>query len=222
LGCKVDLYLKIFKRGEGDFINNINKTEKSDFEIIDEVLNGDVSAFEIIVKKYEKMLYNLAMSKLRHKENAQDIVQECFLRAYKMLRSYRTDSAFSTWVYRICQNLIYDFYRKNKKTQEISLSAASDDDNSDAIKEREVADISQEPSEIVIRQEKIAKIRELIESLPDDLREIIILRDINNYSYVKISEMLDIEIGTVKSRLSRAREKLKKYITENNKNRELF
>ena len=171
------------------------------------------------------MLYGLAMSKMRHKENAQDIVQECFLRAYKMLRSYRTDSTFSTWIYRICQNLIYDFYRKNKKAQFVSLSVSPDEDGGgfdDALKEKDVEDITQEPSEIVIRQEKIAKIRELIESLPDDLRDIIILRDMNNYSYTKIAEMLDIEIGTVKSRLNRAREKLKKYILDNNKNNELF
>lgn len=170
------------------------------------------------------------MGKMRNKENAQDITQECFLRAYKMLRSYKTNSAFSTWIYRICQNLIYDFYRKNKKIQTVSLSVSDISDidgrsgNSDLsdLKQRDIADISSEPSEIVIRAERIAKIRELIEALPDDLRDIIIMRDINNFSYIKISETLDIEIGTVKSRLSRAREKLKKYILENNKNDELF
>jgi len=184
-------------------------------------LNGNVNAFEVIVKKYEKMLYNLAVSKMRSKDDAQDIVQECFLRAYKMLRSYRTDSAFSTWIYRICQNLIYDFYRKNKHAQKVSLSVSDDNGDFDLI-EKEIADSTHEPSEIVIREEKVAKIRELIESLPDDLRDAVILRDINGYSYIKIAEMLDIEIGTVKSRLNRAREKLKKYILENNKNSELF
>ena len=174
------------------------------------------------------MLFSLAVSKMRNKENAQDIVQECFLRAYKMLRSYRTDSAFSTSIYRICQNLIYDFYRKNKKTQTVSVSISASASlsagsaGSDEIKERDIADISQEPSELIIRKEKIAKIRELIESLPDDLRDIIILRDLNNISYAEISEMLGIEQGTVKSRLNRAREKLKSYIIKNNENGELF
>lgn len=190
-------------------------------EIIQEVLNGNVNAFEALVKKYEKMIYNLAFTKLGNHENAQDLTQECFLRAYKMLRSYRTDAAFSTWIYRICQNLIYDFYRanKNKRNAEVSLYLQNDGEE---LKEREIADISSEPLEIILRNEKIEKIRELIKSLPDDLRDIIIMRDINNLSYNEIAESLDIEIGTVKSRISRAREKLKQYMIESYKSGELL
>lgn len=185
------------------------------------MLNGNVNAFETLVKKYEKMIYNLAFTKLVNHENAQDLTQECFLRAYKMLRSYRTDAAFSTWIYRICQNLIYDFYRanKNKRNAEVSLYLQNDGEE---LKEREIADISSEPSEIILRNEKIKKIRELIKSLPDDLRDIIIMRDINNLSYNEIAESLDIEIGTVKSRISRAREKLKQYMIESYKSGELL
>ena len=172
-----------------------------------------MNAFEELVKKYEKMIYNLALSKLGNRENAQDLAQECFLRAYKMLRTYRTDAAFSTWLYRICQNLIYDFFRanKNKKGAEVSLYVQDADGEH---REREIADISAEPLDIVLREEQIREIRELISSLPDDLRDIIIMRDINNLSYREIAESLDIEIGTVKSRISRARERLKKYILE--------
>lgn len=151
------------------------------------------------------------MTKTHNRETAQDITQDCFLRAYKMLRSYRTDSAFSTWIYRICQNLIIDYYRKNKNLKTQSLT----ENNDDSEKVIDIADTSEEPLELIIRQEKIEKIRELINSLPDDLREVIILRDINDLSYKQISEMLDIEIGTVKSRLSRSREKLKSLIREN-------
>jgi len=184
-------------------------------------LNGNVNAFENLVKKYEKMIYNLAATKLRNRENAQDLTQECFLRAYKMLRTYRTDAAFSTWIYRICQNLIYDFYRANKSKKNVEVPLYIQD-NDDEYKEREIADISSEPSEIILRDEKIKKIRELIESLPDDLRDIIIMRDLNNLSYNEIAESLDIEIGTVKSRINRAREKLKKYILESSKSGELL
>ena len=185
----------------------------SDAEIIAKVLAGDVNSFEIIVKKYEKMIYNLAMSKTNNRENAEDISQECFLRAYKMLASYRTDSAFSTWIYRICQNLIFDFYRKEKKIKTVSLSVA--DEYGEEPQQKELPDFESDPAEQILRTEKIEKIREIINSLPEDLREIIVLRDLNNISYVRISEMLDIEIGTVKSRLNRAREKLKNYILKN-------
>ena len=193
--------------GRGDFINNTD-IEQSDFEII--------------VKRYEKMLYNLAVSKMRSRENAQDIVQECFLRAYKMLRSYRTDSAFSTWIYKICQNLIFDFFRKNKKMKTVSLSVPDDGYGDNDLMEKDIADYESEPSEQIIREEKIQKIREIINLLPEDLREMIVLRDLQNLSYAQISDMLDIEIGTVKSRINRAREKLKNYILKYNKNNELF
>jgi len=195
----------------------------SDAEIIERILNGDVNSFEIIVKKYEKMIYNLAVTKTQNRETAQDISQECFLRAYKMLRSYRTDSAFSTWIYRICQNLIIDFYRKDKKIKTVSLTPMTSPDDGD-IKEKDIdiEDTESEPSEQIIRAEKIKKIREIINLLPDDLREMIVLRDLQNFNYAQISEMTGIEIGTVKSRLNRARGKLKDYITENNKNGELF
>ena len=201
-------------------MSGVTTVDLSDAEIIEKVLSGDVDLFEIIVKKYERMVYNLAMVKLQNKENAQDIAQECFLRAYKMLRSYRTDSAFSTWIYRICQNLIYDFYRKNKNIKTVSLSVS--DNGESEIKEKDIADTESEPSEQIIRAEKIEKVREIINSLPEDLRDIIILRDLKNISYAQISEMLNVELGTVKSRLSRAREKLKEYIIKNNKDGELF
>ncbi|MCL2099860.1 MAG: sigma-70 family RNA polymerase sigma factor [Oscillospiraceae bacterium] len=175
-------------------------------------MNGNVNAFEALVKKYEKMLYNLALNKLGNRENAQDLVQECFLRAYKMLRSYRADAAFSTWIYTIAKNLIYDFYRanKNKKSAEIPLYTEDGED----FKEIEIADVSSDPAEQLLKNEKIKKVRELIAALPDDMREIIIMRDINDMSYSEIAECLNIEQGTVKSRLNRARAKLKEYISE--------
>ena len=102
----------------------------------------------------------------------------------------------------------------------VSLSVSDPDDEES--KEMDITDFDSDPSEQVTRTEKIEKIREIINSLPGDLREIIILRDLKNLSYAEISDMLDIEIGTVKSRLNRAREKLKEYILKNHKNGELF
>jgi RNA polymerase sigma-70 factor (ECF subfamily) len=191
----------------------------SDAEIIEKVLSGDVNSFELLVVRYEKMIYNLALTKLRHRETAQDISQECFFRAYKMLRSYKAESAFSTWIYRICQNLIADHYRKHKKTNAVSLSFIGEDGE---FKESDIPSPESDPAEEVIRDEKIKKIRNIIDSLPEDLREIIILRDFEDLSYANIAEILDVEIGTVKSRLFRARERLKDYIIKNNADGELF
>jgi RNA polymerase sigma-70 factor (ECF subfamily) len=138
-----------------------------------------------------------------------------------MLRSYRTDSAFSTWIYRICQNLIADFYRKSKKTQTVSLSVQEADSGGEP-RETDIEDESGEPSELLIREERIKEIRRIINSLPDDLRDIIVLRDLKSLSYAQISDMLGIEIGTVKSRLNRAREKLREYILKNSRDGELL
>ncbi|MCL2159601.1 MAG: sigma-70 family RNA polymerase sigma factor [Oscillospiraceae bacterium] len=193
---------------------------EEDAKIIGRVLAGDANCFEAIVEKYEKMIYNLALSKTQNRESAQDISQECFLRAYKMLASYRTEGAFSTWIYRICQNLIYDYYRKSKKIQTVSLS--NFDEYGESPHEKELEDLEGDPSEKLVRSEKIQKVRELIDSLPDDLREIIILRDLNDISYAQISEMLGIEEGTVKSRLHRAREKLKSHVLKYFSKDELF
>ena len=104
----------------------------------------------------------------------------------------------------------------------VSLSVSDDESGEDEVKEKDIADYDGEPSEQIIREEKIKKIREIINSLPDDLREVIVLRDLQNLSYTQIADMLDVEIGTVKSRLNRAREKLKNNIIKNNKNGELF
>ena len=215
LSSHVSHVRKIAKKG-GIFISDVDITARdtntNDIDIINDIFAGNINAFEVLVKKYEKMIYNLAMTKLRNRETAEDITQECFLRAYKMLRSYRTDSAFSTWIYRICQNLIIDYYRKNKNFKTYSLTT-NDDDGEEKV--QDIADSSEEPLEAIVRQEKVEKVRELINSLPDDLREVIILRDIKDYSYKEIADMLDLEIGTVKSRLSRSREKLKTLIKEN-------
>jgi len=167
------------------------------------------------------MIYNLAVYKLGNRENAEDITQECFLRAYKMLRTYRIGAAFSTWQYRICQNLIRDFYRENKKwiVAEVSLYIQ---DAAGEFRERDISYSSHDPTEIILKDEKIQVIRALIQSLPDDLRDIVIMRDINNLSYIEIAEALGIGVGTVKSKIYRAREKLKKCILENNKADNLF
>ena len=194
----------------------------NDYDIIYEVLNGNINAFEILVKKYEKMIYNLALSKLGSHENAQDLTQECFLRAYRRLRSYnRVNAAFSTWIYILCRNLIYDFCKatKNRQYLEVSLYISN---NGEEFTEIEITDISGEPSEIIIRAERIQKIREAIDSLPENHRNIIIMRDINGLSYNKIAELLNINVGIVKTRISRARRKLKKYILESSAYRELI
>lgn len=187
--------------------NNI--TERTDFEIIEDVLHGNVNAFEILVKKYEKMIYNLCYTKTRNKETAFDLSQECFLKVYKSLANFKNTSAFSTWIYSICKNLITDYFRKNKNEM---LVLSYYDDAGDDVKEFDVPDAAPTPEVQILNAERDEIVREAIMKLPVHLSEVIILRDIKDMNYNQICETLGIDLGTVKSRIFRGREKLKKLL----------
>ncbi len=172
---------------------------------------GDPDAFEEIVDKYQHMIYNLCLSKLGNRDDALDLSQDTFLRAYRALNDFRGESKLSSWLYRICLNCLADHQRKKKPT----LSIEKDGDGEggfDIPDEREDSD----PQKRAERNARIRAVREAIASLPDESRELIILREYENYSYQEISEMLGLEIGTVKSRLNRAREKIKKFLETGN------
>jgi RNA polymerase sigma-70 factor (ECF subfamily) len=184
--------------------------ENDDTRIIQEVLSGNIDAFAAFVEKYEIMVYNLAFYKLGNHEDAQDLTQECFFRIYKTLEKYNgRKAAFSTWIYIICRNLIYDFQKSRKNKKEVPFYFSADAAEPEAYK---IADYSNEPSEIMIRKERVEKIRELIWTLPENQREIIVMRDINGLSYIEIAKILDIKPGVLKKQIYTARQKLKKYI----------
>ena len=173
--------------------------------MIKRVLAGEREAFEILVLKYQKMIFNLARSKLSNREDALDVSQECFLRAYRKLASFRAGSTFSTWLYRICLNLIYDRYRKNSGKAEEPLEELPR-------RAAEIPDGSADPQDIALKNERSAAVKRAIEALPEDFREILVLRDMNGCSYSQISELLGLGEGTVKSRINRARLKLRELL----------
>ncbi|GHV11791.1 RNA polymerase sigma factor [Clostridia bacterium] len=191
----------------------MTESNQTDEELISLVLSGDSGAFEPLMRRYEKMVFSLAMSKLRHRENAEDISQEVFLRAYRMLASFHRESSFSTWLYRITDNIIIDHYRKyknsEKKTASLSYSAGED-----AKAALDIPDGADGPEETAVRKERIEAVRAAIQNLPDEYREVIVLREMQDYSYDDIAATLGLEIGTVKSRISRAKEKIKKMLSD--------
>jgi len=174
-------------------------------EIIQRVLGGDKNAFEGLVINNQKNVYNLALKMTRNEEDALDISQEAFVKAFRQLRNFRGDSRFSVWMYRLTYNLCIDFLRKKPKETTTSLYYEDDSGETTPL---EVPDIRNLPEDNVLRAELRKNIDESIKELPLKHREVLVMREISAMSYEEIAKTLRINEGTVKSRLARARMKL--------------
>ena len=173
--------------------------------MIRRVQHGDVDAFGLLVTAYEKNVYNVALQMLGNREDAQDIAQEAFLKAYSSLSSFRGYSKFSSWLYRIVSNLCLDFKRRQGRRPSSSLTVEDDDGENVQL---DIADESQSPETLLERKLTREAVRRGLAELPDEQRQILLLREIQGLSYEEIGETLGLEPGTVKSRIFRARKKL--------------
>lgn len=176
-------------------------------------LAGKTAGYEALVSTYEKLVYNISLRYTGGNcADAEDITQEVFLKMWRSLSTFKWESSFNTWMYRITQNTCLDWVRRSQKEQTVSLSY-EDDDNGEE-KEVELVDPEPLPEDTAERREQIALLRRSIDSLPESQRQVVLLRDIEGYSYGQIAEMLSLEEGTVKSRLNRARAALKNILAE--------
>ena len=180
-------------------------TREQELTIIRRVQHGDVNAFELLVAAYEKNVFNVAMQMLGNREDAQDMAQEAFLKAYSSLSSFRGDSKFSSWLYRIVANVCMDFRRRQSRRPSSSLTV--EDEEGETL-ELDIADESQSPEALLERKLTREAVRRGLASLPDEQRQILLLREIQGLSYEEIGEAMNLEPGTVKSRIFRARKKL--------------
>ncbi len=154
---------------------------------------------------YEKNVYNVALQMTGNREDAQDMAQEAFLKAYSSLSSFRGDSKFSSWLYRIVANVCLDFKRRQSRRPRSSLTV--EDDEGESV-ELDIADESQSPETLLERKLTRDAVRRGLQELPPEQRQILLLREIQGLSYEEIGEVMDLEPGTVKSRIFRARKKL--------------
>ena len=179
---------------------------KNESIIIEKAIAGDSNAFEKLVIKYQKMVFNVAYKVLQDREDAADATQEAFIKAYKALESFRQDSKFSTWVCSIVTNASYDILRKKKRNKTQPLYYENDEEEN----ELPIPDDNEniDPLKMATKSELRHFLLKAIDNLESEHREIVILRELNDYSYREISDELNISIGTVKSRLSRARLKI--------------
>ena len=187
-------------------------SEYDEAETIRKAADGDSQAFTALVKQYEKLVYNLAYQTAMNPDDAFDISQEVFIKAYRSLQSFRGDCKFSTWIYKIAINASLDYLRKASHSATEALPTLTDDEGDE--KQIEIADESAaaSPERTLEKAETVRAVREAIARLNEEQREVILLRDIEGYSYEEIAEMLTLEIGTVKSRINRARAHLREML----------
>lgn len=166
---------------------------------------GDERAFEQLVTQYERAVYSVAYRLLGNEQDAQDAAQEVFIRLYRSLPSFRGESKFFVWVYRITNNVCIDMLRK-KSVPTVSLSAEDSDDGSTA--ELNIPDGRFSPESELEKKQLRQAVNRALSSLPEPYRQVLVMREVTGQSYEEISQTLELDIGTVKSRIFRARRKL--------------
>jgi RNA polymerase sigma-70 factor (ECF subfamily) len=176
-------------------------------KLIENCRNGDIHSFELLIESHQKKIYNLAFRMMGNYEDASDVAQEVFIKVYRSIYSFKESSSFSTWIYRIAVNVCLDQLRKKKKERVISMNSRVVLGGTEM--ELQFEDTGIGPQEAVERTETKQSIARAINNLNEDHKIAIILRDINGYSYEEIAQMLKCSLGTVKSRISRARHSLK-------------
>jgi RNA polymerase sigma-70 factor, ECF subfamily len=191
--------------------------------LTDEILvaksqKGDYSAFEKLVKRYEKKIYNLAYRILGNQEEANDILQETFIQTLRKIKTFRGKSQFSTWLYRIAVNLCLMKKRRDKKMPTISMDMPVRYKDEDEIKREFADDWAKNPLATLENKELKETIDVAIKALPVDYRTVFILRDVNGLPNQEVAKMLKISVAAVKSRLHRARlflrDKLSQYFKD--------
>jgi RNA polymerase sigma-70 factor (ECF subfamily) len=177
-----------------------------DAALIDQTLAGQTAAFGHLVERYQDRLYNTVLHAAGNAEDAKDVVQEAFVQAFLKLDTFQHASAFYTWLYRIAFNVAATHRRRRHATFSIDRGQAGDG--------REPVDVHEGPTARLDRDERCRQVRQAIGELSDEHRAILVLREIEGFTYETIAEILDLPVGTVRSRLHRARLQLRGELKE--------
>lgn len=184
--------------------------------LVDRFKNGDQSAFDEMVTRYWDRIFSMVHQLLRNQQDAEEVTQDAFIRAHRGLVNFRGDSAFSTWLYQIATNLArnrYWYWWRRKRDKSVSFDAPVSSENDMTLADVIPADV-ESPDDISVTTEFVDRIGQGMEKLSAKHREILVLRNIKNLSYEEIAGILGISVGTVKSRIARARESLRAKLGE--------
>ncbi len=179
--------------------------------LVDRFKGGDASAFDEMVERYWDRIFSMVNQLLRNSQDAEEVTQDAFIRAHRGLANFRGESAFSTWLYQIATNLArnrYWYWWRRKRDKSVSFDAPVGADNDMTLADILPAEV-QTPDDITVNREFVARIGKGMERLGAKHREILILRNVKNQTYEEIAQILGISVGTVKSRIARARESLR-------------
>lgn len=183
-------------------------------QLIKKSLQGDTVAFEELVLEYQNKIYALSYRYMGNEEDAYDMTQEAFLKAYRSLRSFKGDSSFGTWLYRVASNVCLDELRRRKRRViAFSLDEPLATREGDEL-EKEIKDTALTPDLVYENKELGTYIQNLLDQMKPEHKSAIVLRDVMDLTYEEMAEVLDCSIGTVKSRLSRARTAFRKKFEE--------
>ena len=187
------------------------KNPQADTILVDRVKEGDSGAFGEIVSLYWDRIFARAFQLLKNREDAEEVTQDTFIRAQKGLENFRGDSAFSTWLFQIATNLAHNrywYWWRRKRGASFSLDQSLTEESDSTLADILPAE-GEDPSEATLTQEFVDRVSSCMQDLNEKHREILILRNVHNLSYEEIAEELRISVGTVKSRIARARESLR-------------
>lgn len=184
-------------------------------ELLQKAKAGDMDSFEILIEGIKAKAFQIALSYLKNEEDAKDALQDSLLKIYRSLGHFNEKSQFSTWVYRVVVNTCIDTVKKNKRRRNnvTELYAAPSEEGASEIA-MEIPDEKYQPEQVFLRKEKRNTILECLTMLSAPLREVVMLRDIQGFTYGEIADILQVSEGTVKSRLNRGRMTLKELFLE--------
>lgn len=185
----------------------MDATEKN---LVELSAGGDIEAFETLIQTHQKKVYNIALRMTKNPEDAQELAQDTFVRAFVAIKKFRCEASFSTWLYRIAMNVCTDFLRKRNKAVVISMEqGAVGSENEQPI---QLPEEGPGPDELSEKRQLKKLVKQAMDSLSAEHRQVLVLRDLMDLSYKDIAHTLDVSEGTIKSRINRAREGLKQVI----------
>ena len=183
-------------------------TQDTDLQLVERTVAGDQRAFELLVIKYQRRIERLIGRMVRDVDLVEDIAQETFIRAYRALHQFRGDAQFYTWLYRIAVNTAKKFLMEMKRDPVLSENQFKNDDDDETNSPGIELTSDETPESVLAAKEIATAVNAAMDALPEDLRQAVVLREIDGLTYEEIAEVMTCPIGTVRSRIFRARESI--------------
>ncbi len=183
-----------------------SKNTKDDLELVKQAKKNDPRSFEVLLKKYHKSVYYMLLKMVNNADDAEDLTQEAFAKAFNSLHKFDSKYAFSTWLFRIATNNCIDFIRK-KRIQTVSIDTSYSNDEGDNMT-FDIKDPSLSPDDLMLKKQRKEYLKKAVDKLPAKYKKLVELRYFQELSYDEVAQELELPLGTVKAQLFRARELL--------------